>query len=148
MRIARVKVLQVSGRKNRLYDLNETVNEQQFVAGRFDELLQGDYLELIEKTEEPAIIPDAEEVEVITKQVDDIPQGVIESEEGATEESLKEEQPEPAADVLDLDTARAIDDTTRKEMMAELDALKISYSKNASKEELYELYRTAKKKQL
>ncbi len=141
MRVAKVIVIQITGRKNKLYELGETVNENQFVLGRFDELLKGGYIELIEETPEPVTSEVAEEVEVIAKPVDDKPEGVKQAEE----REANEEKLEGDASEEDAPEPENLDDTTRKQIMKELDEAGVKYNKNMSKAELYELWREKNK---
>jgi hypothetical protein len=137
MRIARVKVLQISGLRNKLHNLHDVVNENQFVVGRFDQLLNGDYIELLEETQEPATPQDASEVVITTQPVDETPQGLLEA-----EEAKKAFPPEQTTSEEKVN----LDDTTRKEIMADLDKARVKYNKNASKAELYEIWRELKQK--
>lgn len=109
-----------------------------FHAGRFDELVKGGYVKLIKEDSVVATPPDANEVEINVKPVEHVQQGVKEKQEreASTPEDAKVDPP-----VITLN----IDDTTRREMMDELDKRGVKYSKNASKEELYAKFRESKK---
>jgi hypothetical protein len=172
VRKAKVVVLAVSGRNNKVHRLHDEVNENQFVAGRFDELVKGGYIKVIGVDEKQVKnLPEEQEVEIIKKPVDDTPEGVKQA-EAAKNETInpdvddkhkqvtlddvskgimsgiapKDEKPnQPPANGA-TENKGDVDDVTRKEIMGDLDKLKVVYDKNASKLELYTLWKEATKK--
>jgi hypothetical protein len=162
VRKAKVVVLAVSGRNNKVHRLHDEVNENQFVAGRFDELVKGGYIKVIGVDEKQVKnLPEEQEVEIIKKPVDDTPEGVKQAEAAKNEtinpdvddkhkqvtlDAPKDEKPnQPPANGA-TENKGDVDDVTRKEIMGDLDKLKVVYDKNASKLELYTLWKEATKK--
>lgn len=154
MRSAEVLVLAISGRSNKIHEYGQTVTENQFIAGRFDELVAGGYLKVIAETEEPAIPVESDAVTItFPEQPEQKEQGVIEAEERAkAEKNIEgegEQQGETKTDA-EAESKGEVDDTedakTRGEIMVKLTEMKIPFNKNMSKNELYELWRDAKSK--
>lgn len=141
MRYAKVKVISISGRNNKIHKLGDVVNEGMFVKGRFDELLKGGYIRLIGDNKKPVSYPDRSGVEVKVAPVDETPQGILEAKARKLEIGPKpEDTARPAAP-----SKEDLDDTTRKEIMAALNKAGVKFSKNATKEELYEKWRAINK---
>ena len=143
MRTGKVIVLAISGRRNKIHKLNDIVKEDQFVAGRFQELLDGGYIQVVAEDNKPVVFPDAESVEIKSKPIDDKPLGIKQAEERMKSTKVEaQEKSAPKQPVKQNDGG----DKVHREMMEKLDALKVPYNKNASKQELYELIKKAEKK--
>jgi len=163
MRYAKVKFVVITGIGNRVFNQGDEVNENNFPVGTFDQLLKQKSIELVKEDEVPAKPPIKDEVEFNYAEEEDVPEGIKQRMEsiklelqsaqisypnGATLEELSELlKASKEKQIEEVVTAKTddIDDTTRKEIMLELDGLKVSYPKNASKQELYALWRLHKK---
>lgn len=141
MRKARVKVIAISLPKNRVLKCGAEVTENNLPAGRFDELLKGGYIELTGENEEAATPLDHEEVVITTTPEEIKEQGIIESEARKAAEEVNA----PPVETNTEEITESMDDTTRKEIMAELDYEGIKYNKNMTKAELYELWESKTK---
>jgi hypothetical protein len=154
---AKVVVISVSGLNNRIFNSGDVVNEQQFPRGNFDKLIQEGYLQFFRHDDvEVDTRKDIGEVEVNLQPVPE-PKQQGEIERDAKIERLMAEQnwvelkkmgvdeTPVTEDVKDEGGEDPIEDTTIIELKAALDKMKVKYSKNASKEELYNLFRNNKK---
>jgi hypothetical protein len=142
MRSGKVCVISISGLRNRIHQSGEIVNENQFPAGRFDELLKEGFLEFYQEDNQVANPPDAKEIEIIRKPIDETPKGIKEKEEKTAQQIDKN----IASDAVIQTKAEQSEDTTRKDIIADLEKAGVKYGKNMSKAELYELWRASKKK--
>ncbi len=143
MRYGRVNTLAISGLKNKIHQFGDKVNEDQFYAGHFDALVKSGALELLVYEEDqvparPMVGPPV----VIPKPVEDKPEGLKQKEKTQAIVTAKKERKEK----LESSSVDESNDSTRDEIMAELDKLKVKYSKNESKNELYAKWRAANKK--
>lgn len=141
MRIAKVKALAISAPKKKIYKVGQEVNENMFPQGRFDELLKGGYITLTGETSEPAVPLSSETTTVTLSDDANVAQPSPDSAENV-EPGKKVELPVDDK----LDTIEDPDDVTVKEIKVELTKLNVEYPKNATKAELYELYRINKEK--
>jgi hypothetical protein len=173
MRTATVVVISVSGHR-KIYKSGDTVNEEMFPAGRFDELVKGEYIKVISDDHEPVNAPDGE-VEITRMAVDDTQEGtkqgenfekhnrrkprIIEAEDHAAPRKTEvtresEAEKEETVGTPDVDkgdqagTEKEITDTTVIEIRAALDKAGVKYNKNLSKEELYRIFRELKEKKV
>lgn len=147
MRKAKVIALAFNAPPKKVYKRGDIVGENNLPKGRFDELIEKGFIKEIEGDETPAVPSDKDlDVEITTgnppveekkeeEKKDEAPDD-LKSDEGKSDEEKPLSDEEKAQ--------KEIDDTTRKEIMLELDKRGIEYSKNASKAELYELYRSSK----
>lgn len=168
MRYGKVAAVLITGFRNVIFNQGDEVNENQFPVGTFDELVKNKSITITREDEVTARPPLKDEVEFhyADEGKEEIPQGIKERMESmkqeldaaqvtydkeATFEELSEliekqkESPQQPEKTPAQKEAEHFDDTTRKEIMAELDALKVTYPKNASKQELYTLWRQNKK---
>lgn len=129
MKQYRVIALSVGGRGNRIFESGDTVTENNFTEGRAAELENQGFLKEIGETAEEAAPPAAEEAEV-------------------TEPNLAPPATEETVEVKDAveetDEYKAI---TRNELMEQLTNADVEFSKNASKAELFALWKTEKAKE-
>lgn len=166
MRYAKVITLSISGLRNRIFNCGDEVNEEQFPAGRFDELLANGGIQFFRHDGEEANIQPGD-VQVNRVPVVDVPQGIkegmatikdqlrklkVEFDNDSTLDELNvilakhlEKKDEEPVKTPEQESQEAFDDTTRKEIMAELDKMGVKYNKNATKNELYDLFRANKK---
>lgn len=141
MRTGKVITLSIGGLRNKIHNFGDVVNEEQFVAGRFSELVENGAIELTSEDDKPANFPAHDEVVITIKETEEEePQGIKEAKERNKEE-LKNEPTDPVIIEEKID----LDDTTRQEIMSKLDEAKVKYNKNESKHELYERWRKSKK---
>lgn len=142
MRSGKVCVISISGLRNKIHISGEIVNENQFQAGRFDELLNEGFLEFYQNDDQVANPPDAKEVEIIRKPIDETPKGIKEK----AEKDAQQLDKNIASDAVVQTQDEKLDDNTRKDIIADLEKAGVKYGKNMSKAELYELWRASKKK--
>jgi hypothetical protein len=108
----KVIALSVGGTRNKVFRSGEEVNESQFQDGVADQLVGKGFLELI-----------SEDKEVPKKMEPQQPQTI--------------EKPKPPT-VVEI---MSIDNVTRKDMMAFLKTRKIDFEANATKKELYKMWK-------
>jgi hypothetical protein len=136
VRVGKVIVIAISGLGKKIYKSGALVNENNFVKDRFDKLLKGGYIELVEETPEPATPAEDLEPGVVVKDpepTDDVKDPADEVVKDPKEDDEDQDQDEDQ-------------DMTRKQIMADLDYEGIPYDKNMKKVELYALWRTGKNK--
>lgn len=115
MRKAKVIVISISGKGKAIHKCGSVVTEDQFLSGRFQELLVGGYIQLIEDEKKIAI-------------------PVIET------TPVKKEEVKEVVEPTVVSKSEGIEDTTRKEIMASLNKAGVKYNINDSKDELYKTW--------
>lgn len=173
MRHFKVISLSVSGRKNKIHRLNDVVPETAFLEGHADKLereghLRLDHVDDVEAKLHPAL-PEVTDPVIVsldeTRNADnDTEQEVAETlplaDTGSQEGDKESDQDKSASETTQsggVDEtgevkeeeakvgAEGIEAVTRKSLMADLKGAGIEFSKNATKEELYTLWKDAKK---
>ena len=128
MRYAKVKAGACSALGNRVFVIGDKVNEDNFHKGIFDQYLESGHLELIGEDDKKVSSPDQVEIQITAQKKKEEP-------------SEQEKKVEPVIEQNDTDT-----DSTKKEIMEQLDELGVKYNKAMSKNELYDLWKNAGKK--
>lgn len=125
-----VKVFRVAAQiSNKTYRLNEEVTENQFASGVFDDLVKAGKIEITGSVEGVAKYRGGTSQVLDKNTEDEIPETLT---------------PEVTGD-KDKDPSLDLDDTTRAQLMADLDYEGIKYSKDATKKELFKLLMEGKK---
>jgi hypothetical protein len=150
MRTAKVVVISISGFNKKTFKSGDTVNENQFPTGRFDELLKGKYIELTGSDDKPVNEIDAPVVEIIAKEEPVLDEEEVKQKQdtafrkrfGRERKTVVAEDyiPERKTEVRKEEQGTE-EDTTVIELRAKLEEAGVKYNKDQSKEELYKLYR-------
>lgn len=126
MKRYKVTALSVGGKSKKLFESGDEVTEDQFEVGRAQQLAEQGFLKLIGEDDTQA--PDyQQEQPELTMKVE-------------TPETPAPEQPiaPPDGPVEETDEFKGL---TRNDLMDLLDAAEVTYSTNAPKKELFELYK-------
>lgn len=135
MKQYKVIALSVGGRANKIFSAGDTVNEDNFIPGRADELEKQGFLKSIGSTDAEVTPLSSDEVETEVVKVEK-PEKSEESETSSLLDSLKDSLGEPGK------TEVTIDQISKKEIIKTLTDLGIPFEQTDSKTILFELYKS------
>lgn len=135
MKQYKVIALSVGGRANKIFSAGDTVNEDNFIPGRADELEKQGFLKSIGSTDADVTPLSSDEIETEVVKVEKL-ENSEESETSSLLDSLKDSLGEPGK------TEVTIDQISRKEIMKTLTDLGIPFEPTTGKKELFELYKS------
>ncbi len=130
MKTYKVIALSVGGLGKKIFNSGDEVNENNFIAGRAEQLVDQGFLKRLGENSEKANESSETETEFIPKV------------ENAS--STKEEVVPPVDGSFSEEEQAIYDGMTRNEIMAELGIAGIDFSKNSSKEVLYKIWKAEK----
>jgi hypothetical protein len=140
MKQYKVIALSVGGRANKIFSAGDSVNEDNFIPGRADELEKLGFLKSTGSTDKvPASIP-SDEIETEVTKVEKPEEEVTEeTETGSLLDSLKDSLGDP--DETERKTVSVtIEQISKKELIKTLTELGIPFEPTANKTELYSLW--------
>lgn len=157
MNTYKVITLSVGGRNNKIFSLGDKVTDKHFAEGAPAKLVAGGYLELVSTDDEPFEAPSEGNVEITqntdttdapTDEVDEVKEKADDQADQDKEEEGEKDDPEKKEGLFGkLKKMVSGEDTTRNEIMAELNKMGVKFPSGASKAELYKLYEESKTKE-
>lgn len=143
----KVKSLSVGGLRKKAFESGDIVTDENFKPGRAKELVQQGFLVPVvddtpeeKKTDLPPVVDDNQPVDNVSEKFDSDDNNAPEGDENYASAGGEK------SDVEEGNKIPALDDITHTELKKKLTKLEIPFHKNSSKEELYDLWISAKEK--